>query len=275
MNIDNLTPDHQRVLRSMWTGLNFILTERDRKEIDTDLFRQLNIQMPWKDPYEIDNPYWKWIVELAENASAPDALNRTEFWNKAEHFSQEVTSKPIPLIPRDFPRDLIWAIAFEFRTALAEHFSYSITVPRFMHVIAGLCNGKAVEMGAGSGYWAYILSQFGVDIIAYDREFIRGRKMWFNVEPGKPHYLDNHSDRTLLIVWPHYAHGMDIECLQHYKGDRIIYVGEKGGLCGSREFEDALFSGTEWIHKNTIVNANFPQIKDRIFVFDRANKLII
>ena len=51
-------------------------------------------------------------------------------------------------------------------TALAQRFSYVFPDDRVLSVLAGL--GPLVEMGAGTGYWAYRLRTLGVDIVALD-----------------------------------------------------------------------------------------------------------
>merc|ERR1712125_110392 len=94
-----------------------------------------------------------------------------------------------------------------------------------------------VEMGAGTGYWAYYLSIEGCDILAYDVEPpIAGtlnkfsfREAFTDVRPGGPEVLAGHQDRTLLIVWPYSYLRLDspwdAACLEHFCGDFVIYVG--------------------------------------------------
>lgn len=94
--------------------------------------------------------------------------------------------------------------------------------------------GPIVEMGAGSGYWAWLLRTLGADVIAYDR-FAGARRnlnvsslggiVWTKVLTGGPEDLAEHSDRTLLLCWPPQS-DMAFSCLDYWKGDVLAYVGD-------------------------------------------------
>lgn len=94
--------------------------------------------------------------------------------------------------------------------------------------------GPIVEMGAGSGYWAWLLRTLGADVMAYDH--LAGPKRllnmssiggitWSEVHQGGPEDLVEHSDRTLLLCWPPQGQ-MAFACLNHWKGDVLAYVGD-------------------------------------------------
>lgn len=121
---------------------------------------------------------------------------------------------------------------------------------------------RIVEMGAGTGYWSYILDRLGADIVAYDaspteavqaengNEYF-GSQSYFPVQKGDATTVfgdDNpdNSERALLMVWPNNPDDIDnkhvavegptlppiwdIDCLQTYHdsgGDTVIYVGER------------------------------------------------
>ncbi|KAL1515957.1 hypothetical protein AB1Y20_002570 [Prymnesium parvum] len=77
-----------------------------------------------------------------------------------------------------------------------------------------------LEMGAGTGLWASLLAARGADIEAFDtlhwqEEFADGS-------------VEAHAGRTLVLMWPDYAGrgSYGVRCLQKYRGDRLILVGE-------------------------------------------------
>jgi hypothetical protein len=133
--------------------------------------------------------------------------------------------------------------------------------------------GPVVEMGAGSGYWAAMLEERGVDVLAYDLEppdpatLLNGFafRPFCDVKQGDPSLFFTQPDlasRTLLLVWP----GQDdvgphdeprasweAQCLSSYMqagGQTVVYVGEREecikakpgtapdcGVSASREFQ--------------------------------------
>ena len=111
-----------------------------------------------------------------------------------------------------------------------------------------------VEMGAGSGYWAAMLHERGVDVVAYDAEPPRpdeanngfATRTFHEVRCGESgvfsdsaHAAERLHERALLLVWPNQDPNeeedptqdpWELECLQDYYaagGQTVIYVGER------------------------------------------------
>ena len=106
-----------------------------------------------------------------------------------------------------------------------------------------------VELGAGTGYWAHLVSQAGGDILRYDKAQPLDNvdwgytKAWCGLRLGGPSKAKKHSDRTLLLVWPPYDNPFAADCLKAYKGSTVIFVGEgEGGCTGDDEFFEILQS---------------------------------
>lgn len=101
--------------------------------------------------------------------------------------------------------------------------------------------GPLVEMGAGTGYWAWLLRQVGADILAYDvfppdapesesrthNPFHGYATAFATVLPGTPELLREHAHRSLLLCWPPKGE-MAAEALDNYSGYRVIHVGAPG-----------------------------------------------
>jgi hypothetical protein len=107
-------------------------------------------------------------------------------------------------------------------------------------------------MGAGTGYWAALLKERGVDVMAYDRappqrppkETDESANLFFNATFTDVVRSDmdlspliGHADRALLLCWPvakaeQEAIGVvgedpwDLRCLDRWAGDTLIHVGE-------------------------------------------------
>jgi hypothetical protein len=117
---------------------------------------------------------------------------------------------------------------------------YSWAVPNgaALDAIAKHSPKGVVEIGAGGGYWAKMLRDRGVDVIAYDPappgrgepEWHSG-KAWSEVLLGDHTAVLGHPDRTLLTVWPSCSEGWAAAALELFSGDTVVYVGEGPGGC--------------------------------------------
>lgn len=159
------------------------------------------------------------------------------------------------------------------RDTLVKRYSWAIPGGSALEKIASY--SPIVEMGAGSGYWAYLLRGLGVDVVAYDKgdawhPDLKGKNppRWTKVLEGTPESLRNHSDRTLLLVWPPYAEPMAYECLIHYGGNRIIYVGEgSGGCTADDQFHERLED--RWERVEGVSVPQWDGIHDHMEVWER------
>lgn len=137
-------------------------------------------------------------------------------------------------IGRDDPR----------RDRLVHGYAYGVPTDAALDAIAAASPAGVVELGAGTGYWARLLHQRGVDIVAYDtappetgtNRFVDAAPAWFPVAAGDQHVIDSHADRTLLLVWPTWNETWagDAAAAFHAAGGRtLVYVGEgPGGRTG-------------------------------------------
>ena len=83
---------------------------------------------------------------------------------------------------------------------------------------------RVLELGAGSGYWAYLMAQVGIDVLAFDP--FPPQQCWYPIHIPTPETPGEHSDRALLLCWPPRHHPMAFDALSAYRGDTVIYVGE-------------------------------------------------
>jgi hypothetical protein len=144
--------------------------------------------------------------------------------------------------------------------ALKHAFAFAVPCAAALDAVAALGVG-VVEVGCGTAYWACLLRERGVDVVAYDaRPPTRlsaslgpedagddkddDKNLFFGatfaedgVLRGGPEVLRNHADRALFLCWPvspeEVAHRgeardkpWDAACLDHWHGDTLIHVGE-------------------------------------------------
>lgn len=168
-------------------------------------------------------------------------------------------------------------------------FAWAIPNVEALTMIADHSPCGVVEIGAGSGYWAKMLRQMGVDVIAYDpaphvSDWHEGS--YSEVLLGDHTSVIGHADRTLLTVWPEYEAAWSHEMVELYEGEKIVYVGESYGGCTGDDQFHRLIGGVGcycWgdepctCDKTTaqfkeIATTNVPQwagIHDYLFVYER------
>lgn len=188
-------------------------------------------------PDGVDNPLWdvvRWMP--AEPYWHNDSVLRPTFASTA--FEQATAARLINLGAE--------------RTTLRKQYAWSIITPGDVTWMLSILNGRAVvEIGAGSGYWAWQLEQAGVDVAAYDPNPVSGVNEYCTSGPYTTVLADDatavkhHQDRVLLMVWPPYGGEHAGHALSLYEGDLLIYAGEGAGGCTA---DDAFFEllDAEW-----------------------------
>jgi hypothetical protein len=118
----------------------------------------------------------------------------------------------------------------EFKIPIVTRFSWAVPTQQAIDAIAKYAS-KVIEIGAGSGYWAWLLNQVGVVVTAYD--FIPRPDTWYPVRVGDESSVLWHRDATLFLCWPPSGSDMALNALLNYAGEYVIYVGEwlRGNAC--------------------------------------------
>lgn len=168
---------------------------------------------------------------------------------------------------------------FSIREPFVTKYAWAIPDRQALQIIKDL-KQNIVEMGAGTGYWARLLNDNGIDIIAYDcappqTDTVNDyghKEKYFTIQQGEPKVLEDYSNRALFLCWPPYEHDMAETCLFHWKGEYLIYVGELAGGCTAN---DEFFQILE--DKFTLIKEyEIPQwscINDKLFIYQRKSEL--
>lgn len=231
-------------------------------------------------PSVTENPYWDKVKEYP-----PDNLS----WKYDRVFS------PNGFGDLDLMRGekLAEWLKTNGRDVLVSTYSWAIPDPHTLAFVAALSDKGLVEVGAGSGYWAWQLTQLGVDVVAYDHKPPHLEPNYYHspnrrqmttdvVEPElreavffdvqqleAVEAVERHPDRTLFLCWPPYAESMAARTLRAYRGDRVIYIGEGSwGCTGCAEFHALLES--EWDEIATHRPVQWYGIHDWVTVYERA-----
>lgn len=141
-------------------------------------------------------------------------------------------------------------------------YSYSVPNEAALSTLARFA--PLVEIGAGTGYWAALLKNRGVDIRAYDcdpplptdagddvvmgsvggsegaNEYHGCCRAWTTVERGGPKVMARHPDAALLLCYPPPGSPMALDALRAFRGHTVCLIGEWHGDTGTVDFERAL-----------------------------------
>jgi len=152
-------------------------------------------------------------------------------------------------------------------------YAWAVPMPYVIHRIAEAFDA-VVEIGAGTGYWAWQLRQAGVAVYAYDEHpyaNAQANHYWSEIARGGPECATQHPDAALLLCWPPYDNPMARDALRAYKGNHLIYVGEpEGGCTGDDAFHRKLRYG--WTLTQEYEIPQWDGIHDRVFFYERRRR---
>lgn len=175
-----------------------------------------------------DNPFWEIIRLVPIEVNEPGTFG--------DHYELEWYG-------RDGERPVV------NRHEVVKLFTWAVLSPADLAWINDQLMGRnVIEIGAGAGYWAWQISQLGVDVMAYDNWSWEHEFVWYDVLTGEPEYAGAFPDRVLVLVWPPYDDAMAVQTLRAYTGDTLIYAGENGGGCtGDDSFHELLEQEWDYI----------------------------
>jgi len=121
-----------------------------------------------------------------------------------------------------------------WKVAIARHFSWAVPTDEAIAAI-GRYATTVVEIGAGSGYWAWLMRQAGIAVAAFDTD--PPAFTWTGVAKGDERALLVYPKSTLFLCWPPWGTAMAANALTLHRDDYVIYVGEwMGGNADARFF---------------------------------------
>jgi hypothetical protein len=237
-----------------------------------------------KDPPGVDNPYWRRVRVIPGD---PLDMKYDNQWSPVQNSLQGMISTGFrPDFRTDYGQALRW------REELVRQYAWAVPNPSAVDFVYEHGHGGIVEIGAGTGYWAWQLSQRGLSVVAYDKappdqmpnfyhnndddgNPIRRPKDWtprrtyHPVIKGGVEQTAVHPDRTLFLCWPPYDDPMAADALTAYVGNRLIYIGEgEGGCTADETFHKMLeLEWTEVAHSRIV---RWWGIRDWITVYARG-----
>lgn len=123
-------------------------------------------------------------------------------------------------------------------------FAFAMPTEPALRAVAAASPDGVVEVGAGTGWWARLLHDRGVDVVALDvapppspdNPWFAGVQPWYPVRVGDEGAVERHARRTLLLVWPTRAEDWGAAAVARFAaagGRAVAFVGEAvGGRTG-------------------------------------------
>jgi hypothetical protein len=247
---------------------------------------------PTPDAESIDNPFWDIVRPFVRTDSkfalwgGPQIQQFVGFDNEppgVDHMSPAY---------RDWYR--VEMDKLPQRKDLVSEYAWAVPSPATLRRLVALDLGPVVELGAGSGYWAFCLEQLGMDFVCYDENppgdttaegnhWHPGTRQWVPVLKAGIEAIAMHPDRALMLCWPPYNEAMAAKALRAYQGNTLIYIGEgHGGCTADDEFfamlgddtydEDynTITNESEWKHVESIGVIQWEGLHDTCEVYRRA-----
>lgn len=172
-----------------------------------------------------------------------------------------------------------WVRLSVLAAPLSEEYAWAIPDSRALNILASF--GPLVEIGAGKGYWGYLLTKQGVDVVCIDKYVPEAT--WMEVKSGDAKYLRKKicKGRNLFLCYPDEGETVGLQCLEHFRGEYIIHVGElmatgcasgppqtPWGRTSTSEFQVAL--AEDFHNVLTVQLPSFPFGRDYLSVWKRT-----
>jgi len=207
---------------------------------------------------EIINPYWDEVRDHVRD-------NDWQRWS---------TGKTVG----NFQKDGGVYEMFKRRHELTSRYAWVITAPETVAFVVEHLGSAAIDPLGGSGYWAYLLGQAGVNTFASDvapagsgitNEWHRDPPWTDMVQMDGVYAVQRAArERSLLLSWPPYGDPIGAQVLSAYTGDRVVYIGEsKGGCCGDDDMHALL--GEHWAQVAEHQPVQWWGMHDYVTVYDR------
>lgn len=163
---------------------------------------------------------------------------------------------------------------FRVRHELVRTHAWAVPTVEALEAIRKHSPAGVVEIGAGGGYWAKLLRECGVDVLAYDTKpyaSVQVNARWSEVRRGGPRMASRHPKRSLFLCWPPYSTPMAHDALCAYAGDTVLYVGEgSSGATGDDAFHEELEDNWHELEDEYVSLPQWPGIHDGLYVYKRG-----
>lgn len=154
------------------------------------------------------------------------------------------------------------------RRSFIAYYGWAVPNREAITAIAAFVSGrKLLEVCAGQGLWARLLTAAGLEVIATDGEPPPVLEH-FAVEAMEVEaaVLAHPECGALLICWPPFQNEAAFRALRAFNGDRVAYVGD-ARFTAERRFHQLL--ADEWALRDQIGIPSWPGLDDYAYLYRR------
>ena len=151
---------------------------------------------------------------------------------------------------------------FGKRKELVEKYAWAIPNTEVIQRLRDM--SPLVEMGAGSGYWAYEIEKMGGTVHAYDID--PPEDTWIDITQGNEEVLHGYTE-PLLLCWPPVNKSMATRAVDAHNGEYVIHVGEMRGCTADDSF--FYYMDEHYTLEEVIDIPSYEHIHDNCFIYKK------
>lgn len=157
------------------------------------------------------------------------------------------------------------------RKKLATKYSWAVPTATAIKKIVEFSSGnKILDFGAGSGYWAALVEDYGGKVECIDNwSDPRPANLYHSVITGSYEMLKNKQDYCLMMVFPPDRRQMAIKALTKWEGKKLIYVGEPFPRATADPNFFAELNNGRWKMTDRIQIPQWYNLADELFLIEK------
>lgn len=157
------------------------------------------------------------------------------------------------------------------RKRLTETYAWAIPNQKAIEYIVDL--SPIVEIGSGSGYWAYEIDKYGGDVDCFDSHPQNWNEEWYPVEKAtvdEVAEIETQQDKTLFLCWPPANASMAFDAVDMLSPTDVVFIGEwaneasDGHVNGDSQFYDKMKT---WNLASVIDIPQWKESDDKLYHF--------
>ena len=162
------------------------------------------------------------------------------------------------------------------RLIFLKKFGFSVPSREALEAISKFVGtDKVLEIGAGIGFWAYLMNLYHINVIATDigktgQCYDNFNETWMKLEMidhKKAMEKYNKECNVLFMSWPIDKNNSGAESLRMYLGKKVIYIGEcQGGITATDTFFEIL--RRKYVLKNIVDIPNWIGKHDKLYFYE-------
>ena len=160
------------------------------------------------------------------------------------------------------------ATQFDRRRTFVASYAWAVPTREAVKSIDDFVGERTMlEICAGQGLWAGLISFAGTAVVATDGQAAAGAHFPVKLGEAKAAVLSHPECRALLVSWPPFKEGCAFHALSTFTGDRVVYVGDVRFTAEAR-FHSLL--DASWRLTEQIALPSWPGTADSAFFYERA-----